>query len=142
MIKIKRYDAICADIVATIEGLEGYVRVVYENQATKKLGDRVGVQLVAVVPSASRTGANGRGVDNNVAYFFIMKKPSSDANNTNELNDQEQTQDITLAIRDYVEEKQESGCADFSRMDTSTVNIDPEFNAFGGWNGWSLTFIF
>lgn len=142
MIPIREYHTICQGFVDTIEGLEELHLVADDNQATKKLGSKTGIHLVAVIPSAERSGQPGRSIDNNVALFFVVQKPKASAKNEEELTLYENTQEIIQAISQLILERQENGCTVFFRLEPASIHIDPQYNIFGGFSGWSMNFVF
>ena len=72
MMTVTRFDQICQAWVAHFPTLEGYVRVVTESQATAKLSDRRGIQLVAVLPSYGRGGNAVTPRRTQTALFWIV----------------------------------------------------------------------
>lgn len=142
MIGIREFDNICKGWVHSIDGLEGHVLVAQDNHAVNALKDRVGVQLVAVIPSSNRDGRQNRGVDDNTTYLFIISKGWTGQTRDEELDQYETTQNIIISIREAIEEGNASGCGPFWRLQTSSFSVDPEFNIFGGWNGWSMLLTF
>lgn len=142
MIKIRDFDAICRGWVNDIEALDGYVLVVEDGHATRKLRDRRGIWLVAVVPNSQSTGTPGMISETNSVMLWVVNKGWADKTDDEELNQYEKTQDIILDIREAVIANQEEGCGPFWQLQPSTITIDPDFNAFGGWNGWVMQFVF
>lgn len=142
MIAIRTYHQICTDLVDSNNNLEGFVLVAEDKHAVNKLTGKTGIWLVAVIPSADRSGAPGKGVDQNAALLFVIEKSVPSKLKDKELDQYETTQELAIKIRDYMETQQEDGCQEFWRLDISSIHIDPEYNIFGGWNGWSISFIF
>lgn len=142
MISITDYNTICQQLADSIEALTSFVLVAEDQHATNKLKDRRGVQLVAAMPSAHRDGKPGRPADNHAALFFILAKRLPDPKEDQELQQYEHTQQIALAIREHIENQQATGCSIFFRLNIDSIIIEPVFNTFGGWNGWSLQIIF
>ena len=142
MISITDFNDFCTELVNANLGLKGFHRVVDDKHAVNKLKDKTGIQMVAVVPSAERSGTPTANVDNNTALMFIISKEPPSQNDAKELASYQATQDVAAAIRDYVLTNQEDGCSIFFRLQPSSIHIDTEYNIFGGWNGWSLQFIF
>ena len=143
MIGIKEYNSICQGWVDVIEGLDGHHLVAQDNHAVNSLKDERGVRLVAVIPSATASGSDPSSIsDNHSILLFVINKGWTDQTRTEELDQYEKTQQIILAIRENILESFEEGCGPFWRLDSDNISIDPEFNIFGGWNGWSMSLLF
>ncbi|WP_162343227.1 hypothetical protein [Cyclobacterium salsum] len=143
MIGIKDFNALCAEWVATIPALEGHHLVAQDNHAINSLKDERGIQLVAVIPSANASGRDPSSlVDDHSTYLFVIDKGWTDQQKGEQLDQYEKTQEIILAIREEILESFEEGCGPFWRLQAESINIDPEFNIFGGWNGWSMLLSF
>lgn len=139
---VTRFDQICQAWVSHFPALAGYVRVVTDSQATAKLSDRTGIQLVAVLPSYGRTGNAVTPRRTQTALFWIVEKALPDPSDTEELSQQQRTQDLVRALEAKIMDEQENGCSDWNRLEIDSIDINPEQNIFGGWNGWYLTFQF
>lgn len=139
---VTRFDQICQAWVAAFPELAGYVRVVTESQATAKLGDRRGIQLVAVLPSYGRTGTALTPRRTQTALFWIVEKAVPDNTDSKELDQQQRTQDLVRKLEAKIMDEQENGCSDWNRLEIDSIDINPEQNIFGGWNGWYMTFQF
>ena len=142
MMTVTRFDQICRAWVDLFPTLDGYVRVVTESQAVTKLSDRRGIQLVAVLPSYGRGGNAVTPRRTQTALFWIVEKAVPDNVDTKELDQQQRTQDLILKLEAHILNEQENGCSDWNRLEVSSMQIDPERNIFGGWNGYYLTFEF
>lgn len=138
MIAIRRFSEYLQELVDGIDGLEKFHLVAEDNHAVNRLKDGTGVHLVAVIPNAQRAGVQGTGEDMNSTIFFVLEKRSRDADDAKELDQYEKTQDIILQIREKIEDDAEEGCWPFWRLETASIAIEPEYNVFGGWNGWSM----
>lgn len=142
MIPIRDFHTICQELIDSIEGLDHFHLVADDNQATKKLGSQSGIHMVAVIPSAEGTGQPGRTIDNNVALFFVVQKPKASAKDEEELTLYEDTQIIMEGLKQELIQRQEDGCTVFFRLEPSSIQIDPVYNTFGGWSGWSMSLVF
>lgn len=142
MIQIRTYSNYLAGLVAAIDGLDGFHLVAEDSHAVDRLRDKRGVHLLAVIPNA-QTGGKLEGYrDNNSGYLFVLEKRLADATAAKELDQYEKTQNILLAIRDRIIEAAEDNCEPFWRLQVSSIQIDPEYNVFAGWNGYSMLFTF
>jgi hypothetical protein len=143
MIGIKDFNALCAGWVAAIPGLDGHHLVAQDNHAIHSLKDERGIQLVAVIPSANASGRDPSSlVDEHSTYLFVIDKGWTDQQKDEQLDQYEKTQEIILAIREEILGSFEEGCGPFWRLQADSISIDPEFNIFGGWNGWSMLLSF
>ncbi|MEX2566634.1 MAG: hypothetical protein WD431_11875 [Cyclobacteriaceae bacterium] len=143
MIGIKDFNALCAEWVSTLPALEGHHLVAQDNHAIHSLKDERGIHLVAVIPSANASGRDPSSlVDDHTTYLFVISKGWTGQQKDEELDQYEQTQEIILSIRNEILESFEEGCGHFWRLQADSISIDPEFNIFGGWNGWSMLLSF
>jgi len=142
MIPIRDFNTICTELVAQIDELDHHHLVAQDNQAVKKLKDEKGIILVAVIPSADGYGTATANGDNHTSFFFVVTKPGNDNTPADELAAYEQTQLIVEQVKTKILERQEDGCSVFFRLVPSSFSIDPEFNIFGGFLGWSLSLTF
>ncbi len=142
MIKIREFDKVLQDWVEAIDDLGGYHLVVEDGHATRKLGDKKGIRLLAVVPSAQSGGRPGMVVNNNTTMIWVIGKGWTSQTDEAELEQYERTQDIILQLREDMLERQADGCGVFARLEPASITIDPDYNCFGGWNGWVMQVVF
>jgi hypothetical protein len=143
MISIIDYNSICKNWVDEIQELESHHLVAQDNHAVNALKDERGIQLVAVIPSTTASGSDPSSIsDNHSALFFVLSKGWTGQTKVEELDQYEKTQAITLEIRSKVLESFEEGCGPFWQLSSENIPIDPEYNIFGGWNGWSMSLSF
>ena len=142
MMSVTRFDQVCKSWVELFPELDNYVRVVTESQAMDKLSDRRGMQLVAVLPSYGRSGNSTTPRRTQTALFWIVEKGIPDHSDVQELAQQQRTEDLIRQLEARIMEEQENGCSDWQRLEVSSIQIDPDQNIFGGWNGWYMTFEF
>jgi len=143
MLSIPELEALCQTLVDSIPQLSGHVIVAEDNQATRKLADKQKIILVGVIPSSDTDGRPGIRSEKQTALFFVVKKHDTSAPESRELADFADTQQAALAIREYIlSEQEDNGCSIFFRLVTTSITITPEYNIFGGFLGWSITFVF
>jgi hypothetical protein len=142
MIKVKEYKATIDAYKTAIPGINHIVYVTQENQAINRVKDRRGVTLVVVLPSTDTSGKLGRQVDDTSCLFFIVEKCPPSLTEAQEFDLYERTQDITNALRHAIVDSAESGCSIFYRLSPDSIHIDPEYNIFGGFAGWSMVLVF
>jgi hypothetical protein len=136
------FDAQCQQWVQEIEALRGYVRVVDDSHAVNKLNDKLGIQLVAVLPSYQATGISGAKNDSQNTLFWVIEKWDPSHTDAKELDQYARTEEVAHALKDKMIQAQENGCSPFWRLEISSITLDPDYNAFGGWNGWMMTVSF
>lgn len=136
------FDNQLQQLLTDIPSIKGYVRAVDDNQATKKLTDRRGIQLVAVLPSYSASGDAGRKTDSWNTLFWVIEKADPSQTEAKELEQYRRCEEAIHALKDAMIESQEEGCSLFWRLEIASIIIEPEYNAFGGWNGYFMTFTF
>lgn len=144
MIPIREFDTIIQQMLSTesLAQVDHYHLVADDAQAQKKIGSKPGTHLVAVIPSADKSGSPGRTVDDHTTLLFVVRKPKASIGDDGELTIYAETQDLILKISQYILSQQEDGCSAFFRLDVSSISIDPAYNVFGGHNGWSMSFVF
>lgn len=142
MISLTKFNQICQEWVNEIPELESHVLVAQDSHASRKLADLSGIHLVAVMPSAVYSGQPNHTVPEHTTYLFVLYKASSGETDEEEVTHYEACKNVILQIREYIEESHTEGCGPFWRLETDGISIDPEYNAFGGWNGYSMLFSF
>lgn len=142
MIGIREYAIYMQQVVDEIPALKEMIMVAEDNHAINRLKDKPGMILAAVIPNSQGTGDVGMSSHRQTGYLFVIEKRSNDATQQKEIDQYGRTQDAMLAVRSKIEEDAENGCSPFTRLEISSIGIEPEFNIFGGWNGWSMLFTF
>lgn len=142
MISITDFNLLCEQIQQNIPEIYRRVTAAHEDHAVKKLKDTPGVILMAITPSARRSGAGDGGIDDNVTWLFILQKQPADLSSSAEEAMFDRLQKIILKVRDYIEELHSEGDARLFRYRPAEVQIDPEYLEFGGFSGWSMSVIF
>jgi hypothetical protein len=142
MIKIRDFDSYFKQLVATLPAIEAHHLVAVDSHAVNRLKDKRGMHLILVIPNAQTTGDVGRPKDINTGMLFILEKAKIPSKYEDELDQYERTQNALLAIREAIFSSAEDHCYPFQYLQVPSVGIDPEYNVFGGWNGWSMVFTF
>jgi len=143
MIFVTEFDQLCQDIVNAID-IKGYVLCSTEEQGMKKLKDKSGIQLVAVYPNYSFDGQIDTYKDNHEMLFFTVIRQSEGASDTVELRQYYDTQQAMIKLKQYLfgeDNGPNNFCRKFPNIDVSSVMIDPEYNIFGGYIGWSIKLV-
>jgi len=144
MVTITQLAASCEAIVTAIPEITGGSFMVIDQANTKsKLVNKPNIILVAAVPSAQSRGQAGMRRNENAVIFFILEK---NKNHEDDVKQLERLQPIVLKLQrwleDQAEQPPEPGCTPFYYLETGQISIDPVYNDFGGFNGWSLTIVF
>jgi hypothetical protein len=142
MITLDELDGEIDELRADFPSIEHYVRVVTEDQATARLHDKFGPCLVVTIPSYQQTGNPENPSDAHAIIMWVLEKPSSDATEQQERDQYARLQELAVGIKEYIREAQEDGCTLWWRLQISSISIEPEYNAFGGFNGWAIAFTY
>lgn len=140
MIRVKKFDDLCKTIVSNLE-IDGYVICSTDEQGTKKLKDKPGINLVAVYPNYSFSGEADAYRDLHELLFYMVTRQKEGSSNETEISQYESTQDSIIKLKEFLfaENNYENNlCQMFPNIHISSVNIIPEYNIFGGYLGWSL----
>lgn len=140
MIRVKAYNEICKQIVQ-VTGIDGYILSSTEEQGTRKLKDAAGVQLVAVYPSYGFEGDEDSYKSTHEMLFFMITRQRDGQSEESELEQYASTQDAMIKLKEFLFGENSSYCKLFPNVDASTVTIDPEYNIFGGYIGWSIKLV-
>ncbi|GAA4137952.1 hypothetical protein GCM10022216_14550 [Sphingobacterium kyonggiense] len=140
MITVNSFHEICQNIVDAIH-IDGHIVVSTEEQATKKLKDKANIRLVAVYPNYNFTGERDNELIKHELLFFMVSKQNEGASEKNEQKQYSDTQDAIFKLQDYLfgnEDHSGKYCELFPNIDVESVSIEPQYNIFGGYLGWSL----
>jgi hypothetical protein len=134
-----QFDQELQSLLTEIPVIKGYVRVVDDKQAANKLNDKRGIQLVAVLPSYSAEGRAGMKSDSYTTLFWVIEKGDPSQTEAKELDQYRRCEEAIHQLKDILIENQEDGCSPFWRLEIGSIVIEPEYNAFGGWNGYFMS---
>lgn len=139
IITVTAFNQICREIVPII-GVKGYVIASTEEQGKKKLKDKEGVRLVAVYPEYALAGEQDAAKTEHQLLFFTVVRESEGQSDEKELKQYQNTQDAIIKLKEYLlgEESSDLTCKLFPNAEITSVEIEPEYNIFGGYLGWSL----
>lgn len=143
MIRITDFNLLIGEMVASMEGVAGFVLVANEKHLVKRLGDNAGVWLGVTIPSADPETVNEDNVaENNIVWIFILEKvdPGSLAP-SDELAHYQKIQDVATAVKNWLRDRKLEGNEFLENLNMQSIHTDPEYQ-FGGWNGWSINFNF
>lgn len=142
MITVTEFDSLISEMTAATAA-EGYALVVNEKHLVKKLSDKTGIQIGAVIPSADAGAKNedNFGEDNICFLFILEKKDPGSMNELEELAHYQAVQNVASACKNWLRNKKLEGDERMEYLDLNSIHTDPEYQ-FGGWNGWSVNFQF
>lgn len=132
----------CQQWVEDIPELSGFVRVSSDSQAVTKLNDKKGMYLVAVLPTYMMSGDTPKVSENQNAIFWIIEKGDFSNKDEQELAQYARCEAAIQKLKNMLILAQEDGCSPFWRLEVSSIVIEPDFNAFGGWNGYFMSVTF
>lgn len=141
MISVSVFKEKCLELSAK-SGFGKMLMVAHEGHAVNALKDLSGDVLMVVLPSASRSGDPGCGIDSNATWFFALSKASSDQSNEKEIKEYDRLQQKILLLLNEIEERCEGGESWLREYSPENTKIEPEYREFGGWNGWSMSLVF
>jgi hypothetical protein len=142
MVTVTEIKDLCDQLKNDDPRIKNIVLVANEGHLVNKLKDKKGVILACIYPSADRNGQPNEAMDVNSLWFFILEKDVAGQSDSAEEAQFGKLQEITLDIRDYVEDTAVTVCSFLSRHQPSGTQIIPEWREFGGFNGWSMSLVF
>ena len=117
--------------------------VVQEEHLKKRLRDETGVIMVAVYPTIGSTGNEDNMGDNNTILLFVLEYAGkASVSRDNEFESYERLQGLAGKIRDKLIEDSDAGHKLLRNLDRASIEIEPEWNIAGAYNGWSIAFSF
>ena len=140
MINVNQFNQLCADIVPAI-GIKGYVMASTYEQGTKKLKDKAGLILVGVYPAYHFEGNVDASSTVNEMLLYIVTRQIEGGSDDQEIKQYADTLEAMIKLKDYLFGKKENSyCQRFPHIDSESLQIDPEYNIFGGYIGYSIKF--
>lgn len=140
MINVNQFNQLCADIVPAI-GIKGYVMASTYEQGTKKLKDKAGLILVGVYPAYHFEGNVDASCTVNEMLLYIVTRQIEGGSDDQEIKQYADTLEAMIKLKDYLFGKKENSyCQRFPHIDAESLQIDPEYNIFGGYIGYSIKF--
>ena len=145
MIEIKRFREWLVELKESVNEqaeevqIEGIALAVREGHIIRKLRDRRGIILCAKFPDATVKGdADNFTNDNDIVLFLLEKVSSGQLSDEDELSHYAALQQLMVSLRDYLMSNP-FVCDNEMRVVTD-LNIEWEYDIFGGWNGLSIGF--
>lgn len=146
MIKVRDFNNYISHLKSAVAGIDSYVLAATEDQLIKKIKDKTGIILAAVIPSADPDSVS---VDNiretNITFLFILKKyDPSGITDVTEINNYEETQNMLSLVKNqiFADKENFTSYPFLYELDPNSIHTDPEFNVFGGYSGWSISLEF
>lgn len=142
MVNLSEYKDYCTGLLELI-GADELVMVVQEEHLKKRLRDETGVIMVAVYPTIGSTGNEDNMGDNNTILLFVLEYAGkTSVSRDNEFESYERLQGLAGKIRDKLIEDSDAGHNLLRNLDRASIEIEPEWNIAGVYNGWSIAFSF
>lgn len=117
------------------------IRCTNQGDATTKLSDAVGNQVVIARPECFQQGESTDVYNDtlSLAFFVLSKDLGSAATYAEEDEKYAELLELSNSVVSALEESLTSGdCGYLAGFDLSSVNIVPELSLFGGWFGYSI----
>lgn len=142
MILLSQFEEI-AESFKNMLGLKEYFVTSTAEQTQNLLKDRSGTAIVCVIPSTFFEGPNAdASKDTNESIVYIVQKERDGQAHAKQLQQYKETQAHIIKIKDLLLGLDEDECKTFPFIEIRSMMIDPEYNIFGGWVGWSIKFKF
>lgn len=141
MITVTQFDQSIQQILDHI-GVTEYVRAANDDHVTRRLSDKAGPVFVGSLPTFAQKGNPETPSKQHSALLWILSKPGSDDTEQDERDQYEELQRLIVQAKDFIMEKQEDGCSIWWDLEVGSIVIEPEYNIWGGWNGWHMTLLF
>lgn len=142
MILLSQFEEI-AEVFKNMLGLKEHFVTSTAEQTQNLLKDRSGTAIVCVIPSTFFEGPNAdASKDTNESIVYIVQKERDGQAHAKQLQQYKETQALIIKIKDLLLGLDEDECKTFPFIEIRSMMIDPEYNIFGGWIGWSIKFKF
>lgn len=142
MVNLSEYKEYCGELMELI-GADQLVMVVQEEHLKKRLRDTGGVILAAVYPSVGSTGSEDSMGDNNTVLLFVLEYSGKvSISPEDEFGSYERLQVMAGKIRERLIGDADRGSVLLRCLDRASIEIEPEWNIAGAYNGWSVAFSF
>lgn len=141
MIEITKFAQAMESLKNSVTGINKTKLAVHEGHMVNKLKDQPGVILAALYPTLDRQGKQDQTKDLNTTWIFILEKMNISATDQQEENQYQKLQQIALSVMEAIAEGS-AGCSVYFRFHDPQTSLIPEYNQFGGFNGWSFSLTF
>lgn len=119
------------------------IRVVDQGDATTRLTNAYGDQVLIARPECIQSGGTDSPNDDIALAFFVVALINSQSW-TQELSDETYARllEIANAILERFCDNLTGSCTLLSGLSLDNVNVIPEYSIFGSWSGWSVEMTF
>lgn len=138
MINITQFNQAIAALKTANSAIADYVLCAHEAHLVNKLKDKRGIILAAIYPSTERKGANDAIISENTTWLFVLEKMNNSATNADEVAQYQRLHEVVQSLFKFIEDDG-AGCSLFFERYQVGSTIMPEYNEFGGFNGWSFS---
>lgn len=130
------------DGLTDLKSIDSSCFVVSEKHLQKKMKDYDGVILASAYPSAESLPGDldNCGKDIIGLIYVIQKVSPGNEDEKEELATYEKLQQALLDVEKKFKEDCAAGDKVMSFLEPDSIQIDPSYQDFGGYNGWSMTF--
>lgn len=141
MITVKELKQLCTNIVPAI-AINGYVMASTYEQGMNKLKDKAGLILVGVYPAYNFDGNTDSDQARHEMLLFIVTHQKEGGTDEEEIEQYNATLEAMIRLKKYLLSNVEGHyCQLLPNIEVSSIQIDPEYNIFGGYLGYSIKFI-
>lgn len=139
---VLEFDKLAQDITAKV-GADGYIIVADDTHAVNLLRDKVGIQLLFVLPSIYIEGKADSRHTSDTTAIYVLTADNSGQLKMEELQQYQATRHIALKIIDYLtgDIANEYYCK-LQRLDLGNTVLDPLYREFASWNGYTFAISF
>ncbi len=142
MVNLNDYKEYSEELLEVI-GADRLVMVVQEEHLKKRLRDDTGIILAVVYPSIVGTGNADNTRDNNTVLLFVLEYAGkSTMTDSSEFDSYEKLQALAGMIKDKIIADSDGGHELMMNLDRTSIEIEPEYNIAGSYNGWLVAFSF
>ncbi|WP_303181738.1 hypothetical protein [uncultured Butyricimonas sp.] len=120
-----------------------FLMVVMEEHLRKKLQGKTGTIMALVYPSATGTGSADNTVDENVCLLYVLENGTK-AGMTEDMEFEmyERLQEVIDNIKSKLIIASDENHPLLRELERGRLEIEPEWNVAGGYNGYSIVFSF
>ena len=113
-----------------------------EDHIIRRLKDTTGTVIAMTYPSSDdiSKGINNVGDIDTIFIWAIEKINPSDVDDNSEIAHFAKMKEMMSDIKKYLRNKKLQGCNILQYLNEKSFHVDPEYQVFGGWNGYSLSF--
>jgi hypothetical protein len=141
MIAVTDIQQLATDIQDYVGGIDHTVIAADERHLIKRLHDKKGKVLAVSLPASDSSALDVNNYsDRNNIFLFILEKAHPDMKELDEMAQYQGLQIIAKGIKEFIIDKKEAGSEFFAFANESRIRTEPEYNVFGGYNGYSIGF--